>query len=110
MDVKYEFDGVPKKINKICKNDRVGLFAAQTLERYMNPYVPMDTGMLMSNTTISPFRIQYNQPYAQRCFYGIHFKFHKDMHPLATARWDIAVKTARGNQIANEVSRFIGTL
>ena len=107
ITVKCHFEKVPLKIKRICSNRSVGLFVASTCERHMNPYVPMDTGMLSQNTIVEPFKVTYNQEYAKRCFYGWDLNFRKEKHPLATSRWDKATESAKGNVIAKEISTYI---
>lgn len=107
VKVTCHLENVPVKIKNICNNRSVGLFVATTWERYMNPYVPMDTGILSQNTTIEPFKITYEQMYATHCFYGEGFNFRKEKHPLATARWDKATESAKGNVIAKEISEYL---
>lgn len=107
MKVKVDLSNVPRKIKSICSNPKVGLFLASTCERYMNPYVPMDTGTLSQDTTVEQFRVTYNQPYAHRMFEGTNLNFNKEKHPLATAHWEKAMEVARKNDIATDVTNYI---
>ena len=107
MTLKFQFDGIPKKISKICKSEKVGMYLAQQAERLMAPYVPMDTGMLVDNTTVEPFKVTYDSTYAHHIFEGTGLNFSKEKHPLATAKWNEQMQTARGSQLAKEVSDFI---
>lgn len=107
MRVKMDLSGVAPKIKRIAANRKVGLFLATTCERYMNPYVPMDTGMLAQNTVVEPFRVYYNQDYAKKVYNGTNRNFSKEKHPLATAKWDEAMISAKRNQIAKEVTEYI---
>lgn len=110
MSATFEWFDENKTLKRILGNNRVGTFVASTCERFMNPYVPMDTGMLAQNTLVEPFKVTYNQPYAHRQFNGNGFNFSRDMHPLATSHWDKAMQSARGNDIANEVSIYIRSM
>lgn len=107
MSIKLVGLNVDKTIKRLVNNDRVGLFMSETCARYMNPYIPMDTGMLAQNYETKPFEVTYNQPYAERMFYGTEFNFNQEKHPLATARWDNACQNAKATQIAKEVTTFI---
>lgn len=70
--------------------------AHEVLRDISDPYVPYDTGKLSQNVTVSDKGVTYNQPYARRVFYGDWINFHKDKHPLATARWtDVAIMNNR---------------
>lgn len=110
MAVKFEWYDENKTLKRFTENDKVGKFLAETCERYMNPYVPMDTGMLAQNTLIEPFKVTYNQPYAHRQYTGDGFHFSRDMHPLATSRWDREMQAARKKDIAKETSDFIRSM
>ena len=107
MGVRFEFNSIPAKLDKICKSDKVGLYAAQQAERLMAPYVPMDTGMLVDDTTVEPFRVTYNSTYAHHVYEGINLNFNKEKHPLATAKWNNAMQIAKAGQLATEVTNFI---
>lgn len=96
-----------KILDRILSNRKLGLFAAETCARHMNKFIPMDTGMLSQNFITQPFKVIYTSPYAHRVFYGEHFKFNKELHPLATAHWDKATSSASGRQIAKEIETFI---
>ena len=107
MAVKLKFTRIPKKIEKICESPKVGMYMAEQAERLMAPYVPMDTGMLVDNTTVEPFKVTYNSTYAHYIFFGNGLNFNKEKHALATARWDNAMSAAKGRQLCNEVTEFI---
>lgn len=107
MGVTVDLRGVAPKIKRICSNRNVGIFLASTLERKMNKYVPMDTGMLAQNVVVEPFRITYNQPYATKMYEGTNLNFSKEKHPLATSHWDKACMSANGEAIARELSAYI---
>lgn len=107
MGVRFEFNKIPRKLDKICKSDKVGLYTAQQAERLMAPYVPMDTGMLVDNTTVEPFKVTYNSTYANHIYERTNLNFNKEKHPLATAKWDRAMSIAKSGQLATEVTNFI---
>lgn len=107
MAVKIEIFNPQATVNRICKSDKVGLFLANTCERYMNDFVPMDSGALAQNVTIEPFKVIYNSVYARKQFYGTGFNFSHEKHALATARWDMACSSAKGQQIAKELTEYL---
>lgn len=107
MSIKLEGFNPQKTLKRIVGNDKVGLFMAETCARYMDKYIPMDTGMLAQNYTTQPFEVTYNQLYAHKMFVGDGLNFNKEKHPLATARWDIACQNAKSNQIAREITEFV---
>lgn len=83
------------------------MFLAETCAKEMNPYVPMDTGMLSQNYITEPFKVTYTSVYAHRQFNGDGFNFSKEMHPLATSHWDKAMVSAKKTKIAKEVTDYI---
>lgn len=97
----------PEATSKRIFDNSVGLFMAQTCAKYMDKFIPMDTGMLAQNYVVEPYQVTYTQPYALRCFMGESMNFRKDKHPNATARWDQATSKVHGNDIANEVTQYI---
>lgn len=94
-------------VKRITGDRRVGIFTAESFAKHANPFVPMYTGALSQNYKTEPYKVTYTAPYARKMFYGTGFNFSKESHQLATARWDKATKTAKGNVIAKEVEEFI---
>ncbi len=107
VKVKVDISGVQKKVDRICRHDGLGIYAAEALAKLMTPYVPMDTGTLSQSYTTEPRKVIYNQPYAHRLYEGEGFSFSKEKHPLATAHWDEAAKVAKGKQFADEITKYI---
>lgn len=107
MRIKTDFGGVKKKIHSIATNRDVGLFLAQECFNAMEQYVPMDTGALVSNHTIEPFRITFNQNYAKVNFEGTHRNFSRDKHINAQAHWDVPVQSNHTTAIANAVTNYL---
>lgn len=105
-----EYIDFDKLADEITNDDRVGMFLAETFQRYANDYVPMDTGMLSQNYITEPFKVTYTQPYAYKMYRGVGFNFKKHMHPNATALWDLATMQAHGEQISKELQAYINSL
>lgn len=82
----------PRIMSK-CTNDKFGKFAASEWRRLINPYTPRDTGQLMQNVSILPFKIHYKVPYATRVYYGKNMSFRKK-NPYSTYEWDKAAEKA----------------
>lgn len=110
VSVKLHLENKDKIASRFCKNDNIGLFTAETCARYMDKFIPMDSGMLAQNYTTKPYEVSYNSVYAHKIFFGEGFNFSKEKHPLATARWDRACSSANINAIAKEVSEYIKRL
>lgn len=85
----------------------VRIFASETAWSLMEPYVPMRTGTLWQNVDILPEGVHYKQPYAHRMYDGEHLHFNKELHPLATAHWDDAMMSVKGDELAGAVTKYI---
>lgn len=107
MGIRIDIFNPTKTVNRIVKNDNVGIFTAETWGRYFSPYVPMQDGNLDQTRQTEPFKVIYPQPYAKRNYNGDNFKFSKEMHPLAQAHWDKPAFSANKNKVANEVTQFL---
>lgn len=83
---------------------------AETAARYMNQFVPMDTGTLSQNyeTGVDAFGgyVKYTSPYARPQYYNDGFVHNLEQHPLATDHWDKAMMIAQGMQFTNEVNKI----
>ena len=97
----------PQKTMARILDDSVGIFAAETWARYINPYVPMRDGFLSQNYTTESNKIIYNQLYAKRNYYGDDFNFLTEQHPLATSHWERPAYAAKKDQVAKEITEFI---
>lgn len=87
-------------------NDRgLWTFAATEWHRLYSPYVPMREGFLTNNVIIRPKEIEHAVPYARRLYNGVGFRFRKEKHPKASAKWDQA---ARATQLPKLVSAIQG--
>lgn len=119
-DIQFSCD--PEKVHRFSTDKRIGIFTAETCARYMDKYIPMDTGMLAQTYTTEPFLITYEQPYAHYQYYGENLNHPplstygsggtppQQLHPLATHHWDKPMWKAHGNQIAKEISAYIERL
>lgn len=85
----------------------VKLYANSRLWAFCDEYVPMNTGMLASNVSITSEYVEYRSPYARRMYLGDSYNFMKDHHTKATSRWDKAMKTAKGDMLAKDISNAI---
>ena len=96
--------------------------------RYMFPYIPFDTGVLASTTAMSNEKISIDEsmelglesirsnpqnvihfkaPYASTQYDGLNFNFRTDQHPLACARWAEVAANLHGEEIINELKRYV---
>ena len=95
-----------KTIRRII-GDGVKVYANTRLHAYCSPYVPMDTGMLDQTVDITKDYVHYKSPYAHRVYEGKGMNFSQDKHPLATSHWDQAMKVAKGQQLADDITAYI---
>jgi len=75
---------------------------------YMEPYCPFKTGALASaQAEALEDGVLYNVPYARRFFYG-QSRPKTVFHPLAGARWDLAMmKGAGGKKLLADIAAYI---
>lgn len=83
------------------------LYANTRLRAYCDPYVAFDTGNLSSNVTVTDEAVIYESPYAIYPYKGKNMNFTKDHHPLATAEWNKAMAVAKGQQLADDIQKYI---
>ena len=107
MRVKTDLSGVNRKLHEIATNRNVGLMLAQECFNNMEQYVPKDTGALIANHTIEPFKITFNQPYASANFYGTDRNFSKEKNINAQAHWDVPVQSNHTAGIADAMTRYL---
>ena len=76
----------------------------------MNPFVPMESGMLsqtfLTSADTNTGYVEYIQPYAHYQYVGEDLNHSKEMHPLATSYWDKAMWIAKKGQVAKEVDAY----
>lgn len=107
MSVKIKINIPLDIIEEKVHNDKVGLLMATTCAKAMHDFTPAKTYALADTTTIEPWKVTYEQEYARRMYYGTNFNFSKEKNPNATAYWDRVTQTAKGAQIAQEMTRYI---
>lgn len=94
-------------LSDLTQDEAFMLSVTNTLARYCHPYVPYLHGPLSETIEVTPECVRYIQPYARRQYYGDHFNFTKDTHPLATSRWDEAMMRDLGDQFCSEIADLI---
>ena len=122
-----------KTANRICKDDRVGLFLANTWIRYFSKYVPMQEGTLRDSVTPEPFKVTYNAPYAHYQWQGELYvspttgsswakageikipagkslEYSKEQNPLAASHWEQPAYEAFKGTVARQVAEYIRRL
>ena len=110
-DSKFQWNKSQPQINAdLGFVKRLNLFTAETCARYMNPFVPMESGMLsqtfLTSADTNTGYVEYIQPYAHYQYVGEDLNHSKEMHPLATSCWDKAMWIAKKGQVAKEVDAY----
>ena len=111
MGVTFNWNKSVGKIAERFAGKEVQLFAANEAKKLMQPFVPMDTGMLANNADVYVENgagvVHYVSPYAHRMYEGEGFDFSREAHPLATARWDKAMMQARGAEFTKAIQDYV---
>jgi len=94
-------------IEKVLTDEDTLIEVNQALAKWCDPYVPYRTGALSKNLIIDSTGVTYNQPYAEKNYYGVDIPHNLTYHPLATAKWDEAMMRDHGDEFVNEVSDII---
>ena len=98
---------------KINPNGEVQKFLTNTCYRYMDKYVPMDTGDLRTIVTIGDNYIDYEMPYAYYQYIGMREDGTHVINPEnyttkgTGTYWDRKMWSAEKYDVINEVQRFI---
>lgn len=106
----YSIDNTCKRI---CDNNKLGLFLAQTWANYFDKYIPEDTATLKSNYTTEPFTVTYNSPYAHYQWEGVSrftgnpLNYSMEKNPLATSHWEQPAYEAFKDEVARQVEHYI---
>mgnify|MGYP004466595905 FL=1 len=109
MPVKMQPTSVIKANLGIEPNGRVQKFFTNTCYRYMDKYVPKDTGTLRENVTIDSDRITYEQLYAHAQYIGEvnGGQVTNYTTPGTGPYWDERMKSADMQNVVAEVQDFI---
>ncbi|MEG2272975.1 MAG: minor capsid protein [Acinetobacter sp.] len=112
MDIQADIDygKIASKCNKAI--DKAQLWLDNEVIMDSDPYVPFLTGDLSKSprkvgNAIGSGEIEYNEPYAQRLYYGEDFNFTKSFHPLAGPFWFDKAKATNQTKWINGVQKII---
>lgn len=128
-------DSLKLKLSQIPKNPTVMTECHNIFAQYMEPYVPMDEGILAHNISITPDGVHYLSPYAHYQYVGIIYgpnipiyengvivgwwsppnkkstgrkiNYHTDKHSKATREWDKAMLRDKRNAFIKDLSTII---
>lgn len=82
-------------------------YANTRLYAYCDEFVPYKTGHLSQDVRISDEGVHYITPYAVYPYTGTHMHFRTDHHPLATAYWDKAAMTSKGDLLTRDIENAV---
>lgn len=87
---------------------KVQRFFTDTCARYMDKYVPMDTGMLRTNIDKGADYITYESPYAHAQYVGFTKGEVKNYTTPGTGPyWDKRMWSAEGQDVVREVQKYV---
>lgn len=127
MSVKVELR-TKQAFQRIFNRDTL-FYANSRLQAYCGPYVPFRDGNLAQDVTITEECVTYNREYAHYMHEGELYlapngsswaksgekknpsgkplSYTKDVHPLATSKWERAMAVAKGQQLADDIKGHI---
>ena len=100
-------DSLAQDIEKVLDDDATRIEINEAVAKWCDPYVPFRTGALATDIVISPDGITYNQPYAEKNYFGVDIPHNLTIHPLATALWDEAMMRDHEDEFMTEVQEII---
>ena len=109
MPVKMQPTSVIKANLGIEPNGKVQKFFTNACYRYMDKYVPKDTGALRENVTLTTNTITYEQPYAHAQYVGIvnGHAVQNYTTPGTGPYWDKRMVSADMQNVVAEVQNFV---
>ena len=88
-------------------DDEFGRYAAESLRKLVEPFVPYNTGRLCNDVTVKPFSFEYNAPYSETVYNDLGRNFRKDKHPLASAKWVEVAMPSVQDYFIQDVQNYI---
>ena len=103
----YKKDEIKKKLG-LEPNGKVQKYFTNTCYRYMDKYVPKDTGNLREIVTLTNDSITYEQGYAEEQYYGIvnGQPVVNYTTPGTGPYWDERMVSAEANDVVKEVQDY----
>lgn len=132
MSIESTHKIVLKGITNRMIDDDVMLFAQQTFFKAMDGYIPYRDGALQKTAVVTKDGVTFTQLYSRFQYYGdlmvgiesrspfakkdekkevltpiVKLKHDQSIKEFATARWDEEAMRAKGEQVANEIGKYI---
>lgn len=129
--------GLERWFEQLCSDEQTMLEIHNLYAKMMDPYVPMQEGVLSQSTEITSQSVKYTQPYAHYQYEGAVYgpnipiteggeivgffsppgqkkyptgaslNYSKEMHPLASSHWDKAMLAAKGDEFREGVKQIL---
>lgn len=107
-DAVIEWNGGARRMEQ--RYNSIQKFIDNTVVRYVNPYIPMRTGILAKSVILGSRmgsgELIFVAPYSRKVYYGENMCFSKSRHRLAQAKWVEGMKAARMPQIEREIKNY----
>lgn len=97
---------IEKKLDNLI-DDTVMLEIHKLFAELCEPYVPMNTGKLLSSVNVTPQYVQYATNYASDVYNRNDSNFNTEKHSLATGHWDKAMMQDRGEEFIQKVKELL---
>lgn len=101
---------VPEYLAKI-NNKQFWLFSINEWYRLIYKFIPFREGILADTVSISATdtdgTIDFQAPYANRMYNGDGFNFRKDLHPNASAHWDLAAEPTEKDKLIQAMQAYV---
>lgn len=100
--------GIVQAVNKLKRNNSLGLSIAQTLQKNMIPYIPTREAILRIGKA-KPWAVLYTEPYARKQYYDSSLNHETDdrQAPHATHHWDEAYIREHRDDFTAEVQALV---
>ena len=94
-------------------DNQARIFLANTVARFCDPYVPMDTGTLKNTKRIKNqgHQLVYPAPYAQTMYNGVSkhgFPFHYQGAPMRGKEWDKRMMADYSKDVVRSLASYVG--
>lgn len=96
---------IPKHLAKL-ESPEFRKFTHTEWNRLIFPFVPFNTGALAESVIITAESIEYRMPYAT-AVYMSNRNFRKDLHPLASSKWDKAAEPTEKPKLIEALQKYV---
>lgn len=100
--------GIVQAVNKLKRNNALGLSIAQAAQKNMRPYIPRRDAHLEIGQA-KPWAVLYKEPYARKQYYdsSLNHETGYEQNPHATDHWDEEYMREHRDDFTAEVQRLV---